>query len=331
MNIVDLLLSELEPMVVLKHYQFNCISEGENEIRACCKIHNGNNPTAFVWNKENNLWFCYTGDCGGGDVFTLIQKLENIDFLTAAKKLAEILLVDITNVSLSINPNKLKRENFKWIEQQKKSLKNKTEIKEYELPYTKYYKEHGTFNRFLKETLEHFSSKFCNLYPLESTIVYNKLVIPIYNNTTLVGVALRSTANNVFPKWLFQPRELQVGRILYNLNAAKHYIREQNEVIIVEGIFDVWAFYEIGILNVVAIFGSKIKQEQYATLLKLNTTVTLCFDNDSAGLKGTDNAIKVLKNKTELKTIDLPKDKDPADCSKEELLNAYLKRTKVQE
>ena len=34
------------------------------EIRCSCPIHKGNNTTAFTWNLENNLWFCFTGDCG---------------------------------------------------------------------------------------------------------------------------------------------------------------------------------------------------------------------------------------------------------------------------
>lgn len=326
MNMVDAILENLNPLEILQHYGFRNITEGELEIRACCEIHKGNNPTAFVWNKENNLWFCYTGDCNGGDVFTLVEKLENINFPCAVRKVAEILGIDISDMTVTSRPDRIKREHLKWIESQKAKLKYRGH-KEYILQNTKYYNECATFDRFKPETLKHFESAFCKFYPLESTMVYNKLVIPIHHNNTLVGVALRDTTGMILPKWLFQPRQLQVGKTLYNLDRAMSYIEDKNEVIVVEGIFDVWAFHEIGIQNVVAIFGSTIKSEQYKMLLQLSVTVTLCFDNDASGRKCTENAIPKFKNKTDVKLIELPESKDPADCSQEELLNAYLKRT----
>ena len=82
MNAVEFINEHLDPMKVLEYYNFQEVTDKGQMIRARCKIHNGDNPTAFCWNKENNLWFCYTGDCGGGDVFSLIEKLEKCNFKT---------------------------------------------------------------------------------------------------------------------------------------------------------------------------------------------------------------------------------------------------------
>ena len=101
------------------------------------------------------------------------------------------------------------------------------------------------------------------------------------------------------------------------------------EIILTEGIFDVWAYHRIKLNNAVAVFGSSLSDEQIKLILQLNLDVTLSFDNDKAGNKATDKAIKVLKNKVTIKKINLPEGKDPADIETEELLKAYLNRTKI--
>ena len=85
MDVVQFIQDNINPRMVLEHYGFRNITESEDAFRACCEIHKGDNPTAFIWNKHNNLWFCYTGDCGGGDIFTLIEKMEHVNFTTAIK------------------------------------------------------------------------------------------------------------------------------------------------------------------------------------------------------------------------------------------------------
>ena len=97
-------------------------------------------------------------------------------------------------------------------------------------------------------------------------------------------------------------------------------------IILVEGIFDVWAYHRIGIENAVAVFGSNLSKHQIKEILKLNVTVTLSFDNDDAGNKATEKAVKSLSGMTVLKKIMLPEGKDPCDCSENELMNSYLSR-----
>ena len=64
-------------------------------------------------------------------------------------------------------------------------------------------------------------------------------------------------------------------------------------------------------------------------LLKLGVDIVVCFDHDKAGRKCTEQAILKLKNKTNVFEVTLPEGKDPADCTKEELLTAYLSKKKV--
>lgn len=324
MKAVEFIQDHVDGNILLDHYGFKHQSESDGMIRAACAIHGGNNPTAFVWNKQNNLWFCYTGDCHGGDIFTLIEKMEGVKFSRAVERAAEILGLDITNMELSTRRDLMLSDTKKWLESMNKFNKKTSVVKAeevYELPFTKFYDD-DTFTRFKKETLEHFGAKFCKVYPSSVGLLYNKLMIPIKQDEKIFGVALRDTTGNHHPKWMYDPKDWKIGKILYNWDEARKY----PSVILVEGIFDVWSYHEIGIKNVVAIFGSSLKTPQANLLLQSGVEWILSFDSDETGFKCRDKTLEAFKLKADIKLITLPEGKDPGDCTKEELMNAYLNR-----
>ena len=269
------------------------------------------------------MWFCYTGNCHGGDVFTLIQKIEHVDFMKAVQIAASILGLSIEGMEITVPDERLKREQLRWLERQKKKP---VVNEEYKLPYTKYTSTLDSFTRFDEETIAYYDAKFCTLFPTENAMLKHKLVIPIYDKGTTIAVALRDTTGTFFPKWFYQPKGVKLNSILYNFDRAVE--QSADELILVEGIFDVWAYHRAGLNNAVAIFGSTVSDEQYKKLLRTGKNIILSFDNDNAGKKCTKKAVEQFWNKTELTVVTLPEDKDPADCTKDELLNAYLNRTK---
>lgn len=60
-------------------------AEFDTHGRSCCPIHGGDNPSAFsLYHKDGkDLWYCYSGDCGGGDAISFIQKWQGLDFKNA--------------------------------------------------------------------------------------------------------------------------------------------------------------------------------------------------------------------------------------------------------
>ena len=330
MNAVEFINEHLDPMKVLEYYNFQEVTDKGQMIRARCKIHGGDNPTAFCWNKENNLWFCYTGDCGGGDVFSLIEKLEKCNFKTAVQKAAEILSLDINDMEV-VSEDRIRTEHLKWLNKQIKK-QTKEETKEYVLPYTKYSMVNDNFMRFDEDVLTFYGAKFCDLFPSETGFLYNKLVIPLFENNKIIGCALRDTTGNFTPKWYYTPEHIKISRILYNYDLVRDLTEQYSditEIILTEGIFDVWAYHRIKLNNAVAVFGSSLSDEQIKLILQLNLDVTLSFDNDKAGNKAREKAKKAFKNKVTLRDVILPEGKDPADLPEEELLKAYLERKKI--
>lgn len=322
MDAVEHINNNLDIRFILEYYGFRHITETEDGFRACCKLHGGDNPTAFYWNKEAKLWCCYTGPCGGGDVFSLVQKLEDIGFKDSVMKVASILNLDIDPNNIKNVESYIRKDQEDWLLKHKPKSKNSA----YEVSYTKYYNELEGFDRFSPETLEYFDAKFCKMYPTEKGMLYNKLVIPLFEKDVCVGVALRDTTGHGIPKWFYQPDGLKTGNILYNLRNAVDTIDKYNldSIILVEGIFDVFRYHEAGLDNCVAIFGSSLKKEQRKTLLKLGVNFDLSFDNDNAGHKCSNAVAEDLKRYSDINIIQLPEGKDPADLTGEELKACYL-------
>lgn len=329
MNAVEYILQNVDAKIILDHYGFKISTENDGLIRSNCAIHGGDNETAFVWNTNNNLWYCYTGECGGGDVFTLIEKMENCTFAQSIKIVAGILGLDISCMTMTRKRNVILEDNRKWLDSmgKKKTQIDRKDDSIYCLPYTNYYYDES-FDRFDKDLLLFFHSNFCKLYPSTMGLLYNKLVIPIYFKERLEGVALRDTTGTFQPKWMYDPQHWKISHILYNYDNALEHIKKYKEsnIILVEGIFDVWSYHAIGIYNVVAIFGSSLSKTQGNLLLNTGLEWILSFDNDNAGVKCTKKVLEQYGLKADIKIITLPEGKDPGDCTNEELMQSYLSR-----
>lgn len=62
----------------------------QQEIRLACPFHGGDNPTGFAIYNHTQTVQCYTKKCVCGDVITLCQIAENLNFFQAVKRLMSI-------------------------------------------------------------------------------------------------------------------------------------------------------------------------------------------------------------------------------------------------
>ncbi len=70
---------------------------------------------------------------------------------------------------------------------------------------------------------------------------------------------------------------------LYGLDKAKNSIKENKDVIVVEGYMDAIALQKAGVKNVVAVLGTALTENNINKLASMTDNVTLLFDNDKAG------------------------------------------------
>jgi DNA primase len=107
-----------------------------------------------------------------------------------------------------------------------------------------------------------------------------RIVAPLHDSHgQLVGHIGRAIADHVEPRYLFQ-RGVRRSEILFNLHRVKQTKAES--VIVVEGIFDALAVYQLGFPNVVATLGCEVTENQRALLSGFRKLLVL-FDDDDAG------------------------------------------------
>lgn len=109
------------------------------------------------------------------------------------------------------------------------------------------------------------------------------------------------------------------SRFLFN----EYFLDPKKPVYVVEGIFDCLKMVSLGYPNTVALLGTGLSDDQARKLKGLAQPVYLMLDGDAGGIKGTGEAIRMLKGKViALYTCAVPEGKDPGDMTKEEISSA---------
>lgn len=122
------------------------------------------------------------------------------------------------------------------------------------------------------------------------------LAIPYRSGSRILGYAFR-TVTGAEPKYI-NSTGLDRKAGLFNLSPLKG----EKDLVVVEGYLDALHATAKGLENVVAVGSSHLGPEHVQdAVAKGARKVTLCFDKDEAGKKGTDKALEVLKGFPRLK------------------------------
>ena len=308
--------NSLDIVDVISNY-INLTSKGKNYF-GVCPFHDDHSPSMSV-SREKQIYTCFS--CGAtGNVFKFIEDYENISFIEAVKKCA-----DMANISINIGQVKEKKKyqelydiyelsqkfyqnniNTEKGKKAKEYLHNRNltddVIKEFEIGLS--LNEKDLLTKLLKskkyddKTL--IRSGLVNENNYELNDVYrNRIMFPLYDlNGKIIGYNGRVYNGETENKYvnsketdIFKKREL-----LYNYHRAREEARKQKSIIIMEGPMDVIRAYTVGVKNCVAALGTAFGKEQAMLIRKLSSNVILCFDGDSAGLKATKGAIEELSH-----------------------------------
>lgn len=125
----------------------------------------------------------------------------------------------------------------------------------------------------------------------------------------VVGFSGRLLDNNAKEaKYINTPETMlyHKSKMLFGYKELLNEIRKKEEVIVVEGEFDVVSSAQSYVNNIVAIKGSALTKEQVKLLARVSKKIILCLDADAAGAKATKRAIEVASDTDiELRVIDL--------------------------
>ncbi len=311
MKISDSVIEEIRNSINIVDFISNHVElkQAGNNFKGLCPFHSEKTPS-FSVSPEKGLYHCF--GCGAsGNIFTFIMQFHNLDFIEAVKFLAEKL-----GISIEEDQNFKNKKAFEEINNYILS----TAISCYNSDSGKIAKNYMDSRKFDEEICSEFSigylpdyltykklsSAFSNEILKESGLFYfgknkmysrfsGRLIIPICNiydkivgfsGRILTGEGAKYINSPETP--LFKKRE-----ILYNLNKAKEFIKSDNNIIIVEGYFDVMRLHSVGIKNVVSPMGTSLTKEQALILKRYADETTLIFDGDEAGKKAAYRALDV--------------------------------------
>ena len=282
------------------------------DYKAICPFHDDHDPSLSI-STDKQIFKCFV--CGtGGNVFTFVQKIENISFLEAVCKVAELihypLHMDKSQFQPKVDQNQplydciqsyirfltfeLESENGESVKRYLSQRKiNEDIIKRFEIGYApessrsvKYLKAKGFNAQILTDT------GLIRTHDLNTYAVFdNRLMIPIHDeNGNPVGFTARRLNEDKDVAKYINTSETKIyhkGNLIFNYHRAKEFAKKNKRCILVEGAMDVIAFEKADIHESIACLGTACTKEQMALLKRLNVPLVVCYDGDKAGKAAT--------------------------------------------
>ena len=135
------------------------------------------------------------------------------------------------------------------------------------------------------EMIKYFNLFYCKNDTKIGERIYQtkeRIVIPIYDlSANLVSWQARAVRKDVSPKYMFPPK-FKGAELIYNA----HNINKGEDIIVCEGVFDVFGWFKSGFKNSIATFGKKISKHQLDVLKSLKPRVVyMAWDDDAQSEK----------------------------------------------
>jgi DNA primase len=147
----------------------------------------------------------------------------------------------------------------------------------------------------------------------------------------VLGFGARAMREEQRPKYLNTSDNdvYHKGLHLYGADLARAHATRAGQVILCEGYTDVIALHQAGMRNAVGLMGTALTSEQVGELARMASTVLLALDADSAGQEAMLRASSLAaKRKLELRVVELPAGKDPAELVQQDGVEAMTAAVK---
>ena len=125
----------------------------------------------------------------------------------------------------------------------------------------------------------------------------NRLMIPIRDRIgRMVSFGGRDLSGNSQAKYI-NGKETSIYKksdVLYGLHKATEEMRKSEQIILVEGYFDVIALHQKEFTEVVALCGTALTKNHVKLFSKIVTEAICCFDGDAAGHRAAEKALPLI-------------------------------------
>jgi DNA primase len=333
---------------------------GAGTMKGLCPFH-GEKTASFSVHAVRQFYHCF-GCNESGDVFSFVQKIENVGFPEAVKMVAQKCGIPLPKREFS-SPEEAQESRQRgkllelhdlatsWFEEQLRSSEGArareyltgrgltTEaIAKFRIGYAP-----ESFNA-LRDRLQGtappdllrlsglLSSKEQpdgSAGPLYSRF-RKRITFPIHNEAGRV-IAFTARAldsdEKSGPKYMNSPETplYSKGQVLFNLDKAKQAIRERTFALLVEGQMDCITAYMAGFHNVLATSGTAFTEMQVRLLSRYTKRLFVNFDPDTAGANAAEKSIALLTEEDfEVLVVTLEGGLDPDRFIRERGIKAYV-------
>lgn len=314
---------------------------------ACCPFHQEKTPS-FSVSPEDGLYYCF-GCHAGGDIFSFVEKMENLSFTEAVERLAEAAHLELPQAEVSPEEKRRKQFNDELYHAMELAVVyfhnclRRTNMGKPGLAYFK--RRHLT-----DETIDRFKLGFApdswhKLYGDFRTIKHipdtvlvtsglvghkngryydtfrNRCMFPILNLKGKPVAFGGRVMDDSKPKYLNSPETpiFNKRQLLFALYQALPEIRRTRQVIMVEGYMDAISLHAHGVTNAVASLGTAFTIEQARLLKRYADEVVFSYDMDAAGQNATRRALEIAGTTgLKMRVLHLSEGKDP-----DEFVNKY--------
>jgi DNA primase len=297
-------------------------------LKGLCPFHNERTSSFYVF-TETQTWHCF-GCNEGGDIFSFVQKQQNIDFRATLLYLAEKANVPLEEHDKQTQEDhdstiarqrllKLNEEALLWFHQMLLRSKDAALARDYVqergistdsvvafgLGYaseqwddlSRYLLTRGyTEHELVEGGLARWRTSEKEQGAREGIYDYfrQRVIFPIRDiRGRVIGFGGRALGEGK-PKYLNSPQTLlfEKNTVLYAIDMAKDAIKQIGQVVIVEGYVDALIAHQYGTKQTVACIGSAITAKHIQQIKKLTKQVTLALDPDAAGSAATEQGIQ---------------------------------------
>ena len=300
---------------------------------------------SFNVREETGRYKCF-GCQAGGDVFTFVQEIDHVDFVSAVEKLAGRAGITLRYTSGGEGKDRQRRKQLvgaleaavEWYHQQLLTAPGAR-------PARDYLRERGLAGDvarqfrlgwapdewdalsghlrkegFPEDVLRDTGLAFTNRANRLQDAFRARVMFPIFTDggeaVAFGGRILPGSTDPAKYKNSPETKVYQKSKTLYGLNWAKSDVVKVDQVIVCEGYTDVIGFHRAGVPRAVATCGTAFTEEHVRVLKRFASKVVLAFDADAAGQGAAEKFYEwERKYKVEVSVARFPDGKDPGDLA----------------